>query len=150
MSLDEFIPKGIPIPEDAKEEMKKQFDAMDANKDGQLEKQEVLDFLMNQAMAVALPQVKEQLAQVKEQVHGELVSAFKKADANDDGFIDQDEFKVVKDEAAASGQGAEEMAFMVFEDMDENKDGKISQDEFVRFLGKVMRNKFMEELKKQF
>merc|ERR1740115_232035 len=73
--------------------------------------------------------IQAQLAEVKTQIAAELKSAFAKADADSDGFVDRAEFDVVVQQAKDEGQPEEELELMDFEAMDENKDGKISEEE---------------------
>ena len=47
-------------------------------------------------METALPMIEEQLKAVKEQLKEELSKAFAEADADGDGFVDAEEFAVVK------------------------------------------------------
>ena len=101
-------------------------------------------------METALPMIEEQLKAVKEQLKEELSKAFAEADADGDGFVDAEEFAVVKKQAEEKGESAEELALLDFDAMDENKDGKISKDEFMSYMRKAMKAKFTEELKKQF
>ena len=56
-----IMPDGVAFPQEVKDEIMKQFDEMDANKDGVLERHEVMEFLQSTAVAAAMPGMKEGL-----------------------------------------------------------------------------------------
>jgi Ca2+-binding EF-hand superfamily protein len=61
IEFSEFMPADLPLPDEAKAEMIKQFQNMDINKDGKVERHEIMTFMENAAMETALPMITEQL-----------------------------------------------------------------------------------------
>ena len=66
------MPDGIALSQEAKDDIMSSFAEMDSNKDGVLEKHEVMEFLQNTAVTAALPGMKEALAGIKENLRAEI------------------------------------------------------------------------------
>lgn len=90
--------------------MEKDFDAMDANKDGQVTETESRDY------------AKTRMEQYREKAKTEMKARWDKADANKDGTLS-------REEAKASPHVAKH-----FDEMDADKNGQVSEQEVADYL----------------